>query len=1459
MTLKDIVKKLRDSLPPVQAYNAIKTMATPQWQQQANNLYQGAIKATPQYQIQKALQVKTGIKPVDYATERLGAYVKNNYYQPLANLPTNIKSTFAKNTPLGERAMSAFNTAMTPLYSVPDPTDALMGILNLGKGYKASQIRGGNLKQNMESAVKSATMENYQGIGSALTKNPTAENILNLAELPIMLLAGGLRINKNTDISSITKAFKEGKINLDEAKALTENLKKIKTPTTKSEVPQTSAKKAQLPQPETQMESGVARNRSTSQPIIPSYTRGSIAETQRKIDKLIGYSDTGLYHGQEEKIRTDTLNYAKQEAPKEVVAEITKLEKIMSDIREAKAAIDQRKIKIQESQIAEVTKLKATAELERIESAFTSQFNKRIDQLKLNSKEFKITRDQIGRPKTISYTPDVERIEKLKVKSDEALKVKNEIKQSKEWEKQVFGEANARTTTKAVDDLTKQMKSSTNQGILDNADNWKDKSRLALTNETMERNFTDVMGKDAQPFKDKLIEPIFKAEANRTKFLNKERAEINALGIKPKSKESALVQELGEGKITKEEVKKLSPDADKIINAEKVLREKYNQYLTELNKVLTRNGYDPIPMRKDYFHHFQDIHGLFEEMGITGKADILPTDINGLTADFKPGRSFFNASLQRKTNITDIDAITGIDKYLDGASSQIFHTDNIQRLRAFETAIREKYAGTKHLSNFVADLTEYTNGLARKKSMLDRSSEALVGRKIYSAANRIKSQTGANMVGLNIASAATNTIPIVETLATTNKVSVGQAALGIIKNLFKDDGFIDKSNFLTNRIGSDKLSMNAWENAQKAGHWIFKTIDTFTSQFVVRSKYLEGIKKGLSEVEAMKQADNWGRKLLAGRTAGEMPTLFNSKTAGFLTQFQLEVNNQWSFMFKDIPRNFSKKGAASALGQLLVYSYIYNNIYEKAFGRRPAIDPIGVGVEAYEDYTNPDMKKGQANKNLMGNIANQLPYASVLTGGRIPIGSAIPNPLKVMSGESTLGKELLKVPTYILPPTGGGQIKKTIEGLSAYKKGASTTLKGLVRYPVVQDGVNLVRSAIAGQYASPEAIKYFREGKLPLSEKQSETLLKSDNKVGTYNLYQGQAKANAKIDDIRAQVLETGKEQTLNGKKYYLSSETNSQTGEKTPVVKSIKVSQSTSDIYGGLDKEYEKSTDAPSNVIEKVWTYGKGFIKDKEGTLNAIKTKQPVRKVRGDAVIVERLAGLSALDQGDKATEVDHIIAVALGGDNSESNLMVISKQDNRAKGIVDTYLSDLLEEGKITKKEAQSRDLNWRNEINNLSSADKNKVNAILATTPVKEETKVNTGILTTISTREYKPIYNNDTQTYSDVQIKIPEPLKLSGMTEIDKQLKSKYKSAISTAKTNIGKLYLDGQLTAKEANDAIIALNTSSGTGTKKPKKITFKVTKFKTPKITIKKKSYPKTTIKLGKKKRTKIVRRYSIK
>jgi hypothetical protein len=341
-----------------------------------------------------------------------------------------------------------------------------------------------------------------------------------------------------------------------------------------------------------------------------------------------------------------------------------------------------------------------------------------------------------------------------------------------------------------------------------------------------------------------------------------------------------------------------------------------------------------------------------------------------------------------------------------------------------------------------------------------------------------------------------------------------------LKNLGRNDGFVNKSVFLTNRIGSDVLDKSI---VDKAGDFLsmpFKWIDNFTSQVVVRSKFDEGIRKGLSPAKAMEQADNWASKLMGDRSLGSQPTLFNQKspvTRAF-TQFQLEVNNQLSFLLKDLPREYFKDGVnaknvarlTSALGQTALYGYLFNQFYEKVTGRRPAIDPIGMAVNFNEDTKNKDLT--QASLKLGENALNTLPFTSTFTGGRIPIGKpfeelgkGISSTFEVATGKrdaqsglKQAGINVAKGAAYVLPPFGGSQIIKTSEGLNAVNKGGQfkTNIDGekYMQFPINKTPSNIAKAAIFGKSSLPETKQFYDKGLKGLSVEQTAAFNKVTSK-----------------------------------------------------------------------------------------------------------------------------------------------------------------------------------------------------------------------------------------------------------------------------------------------------------------------------------------------------------------------------
>lgn len=799
-----------------------------------------------------------------------------------------------------------------------------------------------------------------------------------------------------------------------------------------------------------------------------------------------------------------------------------KADKVENDINGyANAARINKAIRNRESQIEKINDIiKVQSELlnktQKLEERQNIQ--KIINQLKAQKKEIKN-----------SYNKRIERLYK-------EIETNGNI--SYEEKEQLNKTVNSIKKTRT--EIQEQLLSDTGL-INENFDDVKNLSMLNINRtdpiRLQEKVFGNKLGK-------KINETIFNKvkhnTAEKTRFLNKERNEIKSWNIKPKSFESEILQKYTEKTYVNKEGKETKyTDADlkrdikdvntrnKIIEASKKLREKYDMYIDKANEVLMELGYDAIPKRKDYVRHFTELNDIFSKYGIPIRhVDDLPTDINGITDTFRPGKNFFANTQRRYTNKTAYDAITGIDGYLDGIGNLIYHTEDIQRLRAFDKFIRNRYGekgfenlenlsdvekqkrieniSKNHLSNYVSWLTEYTNNLAGKKSGIDRSAEKLVGRKIYSALNMIKKQTGSNMTGFNVGSALTNFISVVQGASKTKKMAVIKGLCNTVKNIKNNDGFVDKSDFLTNRFGSDKLSKTIWEKASNAGQIFMSATDYFSSNLIVRSKYLENLAKGMNESEAMKNADDFGARILGDRSQGATANIFNSRLLGIVTQFQLETNNQMDTFIHDTSADFKttldEKGAIKAsmgavwtLGQLAVGQYVFNNIFESLFGSRPAFDIIHVLLTALGIGDDEDDDTVVQNLQEAGlELLLSLPFVNLLSeNSRVPIASAVPNLINVAIGETTLEKELPKL-MYLLPPTGGSQIRKSIDGIKTVIDGGSYVINSKgekeLRFPVEDvSATDYIRAGIFGKYSLPLAKEYVNRDYKRLTAKQTTT------------------------------------------------------------------------------------------------------------------------------------------------------------------------------------------------------------------------------------------------------------------------------------------------------------------------------------------------------------------------------------
>lgn len=336
----------------------------------------------------------------------------------------------------------------------------------------------------------------------------------------------------------------------------------------------------------------------------------------------------------------------------------------------------------------------------------------------------------------------------------------------------------------------------------------KNLSTFSTVDNTPQRVMEKALGyKQGQILSDITVNQVAQNETEGIKWHNGKISEIKQIskqyGIKPGSKESAAAQMYAEGfyvdknkaiiKYGDLELAKDFPNAKvrnniKSLARDPRIRQIYDETLSAINESRTRNAYPEIPKLDNYFLHFRAMEDTFSRLGLPFnpndiKAKDLPTDLNGVTADLKPGQPYFASSLHRTGKRTSFDLLGGLERYLTSAKNQIYHIDDIQTLRALRNYIADTYGQANglegldvlseeeaqeriekvygaHLSTFAKFLNEEANILAGKTALIDRGLEGIIGRRGITFLNTINGQVGSNMVGMNISSSLTNFLPI---------------------------------------------------------------------------------------------------------------------------------------------------------------------------------------------------------------------------------------------------------------------------------------------------------------------------------------------------------------------------------------------------------------------------------------------------------------------------------------------------------------------------------------------------------------------------------------------------------------------------------------------------------------------------------------------------------------------------
>lgn len=758
----------------------------------------------------------------------------------------------------------------------------------------------------------------------------------------------------------------------------------------------------------------------------------------------------------------------------------------------------------------------------KLEQARTTSRQPTISQPKASEVKPKFQVDPSGKIISEPYFAEPKQ-GKIKIKNAQIEKTRAN-QDYKDWQKQVFQQEGLLTKEqllkKQLSGIEKQVKQTTLPGGV-KTDDMRDISGFKSYTRDVYRNFKEVYGSKFENIKRTLLDPFDQAKGNLSRSYSKWADRVNKeveidLGIKKGSKESAAVQQFGEGKIQPSElISQFGRNkAEKIVKADQWFRKEYDQLLDEVNGVMARiypnNPEKIIPKRKDYYRHFKEMG-----QGITGLLNIFdsPSNISSSlagTSEFvKPRSKWLSFAQKRLGKETDIDAVGGFLDYVKAAeyNKNIDPFTNQFRRLAEDLAIQTE--NNPRLNNFIEYLHDFSNDLAGKTNPADRFVQKIIpgGRKTMSVVNWLNNRVKANVILGNLSSSVAQIFNVPQGIA---DVGIGNSTKGLglsVANIFGETTPIKKSNFITERYGGgvfDRFDRSMVDNAKKGAAWITGVLDEVGTKYIWNSQYAKALADNIPN--PIKFADDRTRALVAGRGIGEVPLIQKSRIFQLVAPFQLEVGNLWHVMGDWVgEKQFGK------LATFFIASHIFNKGAEAIRGSDVIFDPIQASVDAYNTYSEEEDKKMgllKAGGRITGEVLSNIPVAQNLAAAYPEYGfkaGDVQFPTRTeffgegdptRFGSGLLLTKGLQDPLYkILLPFGGQQLKRTIGGQQATERGYSKSATGRVRFPTEDNPLRNIQRAIFGEYSTPAAREYFKEDRSVLGEKQSEqfkTLMRQD-------------------------------------------------------------------------------------------------------------------------------------------------------------------------------------------------------------------------------------------------------------------------------------------------------------------------------------------------------------------------------
>jgi len=534
-------------------------------------------------------------------------------------------------------------------------------------------------------------------------------------------------------------------------------------------------------------------------------------------------------------------------------------------------------------------------------------------------------------------------------------------------------------------------------------------------------------------FMEKFLNEATDASANIEDNMKSFSKQIDDLGIKSRSVESAWVQKIGEKRAlpTDPEFLALKPSQqENVLNSISYGKKFYTEFIEMLNTTHRANRLPEIPVREDFFTHFGEINtslpNLLSDLAKGNLKDDLIDFAKGgrmgqwKPAAFDPNRTFFRSEKARSGGEFKDDAITGMKLYMRSALERIHYAGLIRKIDV------AKQFAPPELSNFMQSFKD--DFLLKSPNFIDKKADNVFKKIAQTGINRLG--RGAILGNVNVLLQQLTSTPLNFTMAPIHGVKAlgqmvtkeGRKIAALSKNLKTRDSLhleIDREAKLLEQTIFKGPKVEAALNTigkpveyyAKFGEWSMGILDGIAARHAFLTGYSKGKASGLTNEQAARFGDKWTEMTQSNPTRMGQPEIYQSVTAKTVLQFTSFTTNLAATLLNDMPTIARTEGASKAVAMFVKTiggAMIANESCEK------------MGIPAPFD------------------LVKMIPFINNYRFGVGGLPSIPYNAIMAVAGDEQTSKKaktgLVRTAGALIAP-GGGQVAKTVDVINREFKG----------------------------------------------------------------------------------------------------------------------------------------------------------------------------------------------------------------------------------------------------------------------------------------------------------------------------------------------------------------------------------------------------------------------------------------